>query len=155
MYTHIHVVSWLSLFEWETVCGLNKDWNKAKKNHGATLIASTCLFCSCTCMLVFVLVLDWHFSHYRTLLPICQTGEVMSLLVGRLFNSVSLCFCLCEFCYSVCNYFTLCAFLPTALMWQKMQAPWSIRLSIPLFPLYILNRLTVDLELLRVNRPWT
>jgi len=49
-------------------------------------------------------------------------------------------------------------FLPTALAWEVMQSPpfvcLSVRLSVRLFPLYLGNRLTVDLELLHVSGSW-
>ena len=42
-------------------------------------------------------------------------------------------------------------FLPTALAREVMRSPPSVRLSVYLFPLYLRNRLTVDLELLHVS----
>ena len=48
------------------------------------------------------------------------------------------------------------AFLATALASQPqvMQSPPSVRLFIHLYSLYLLNRLTFDLDLLRVSRSW-
>ena len=44
--------------------------------------------------------------------------------------------------------------LPTALAWEVMQSPPSVRLSVRLFLLYVRNRLTVDLEFLHAGKPW-
>ena len=42
--------------------------------------------------------------------------------------------------------------LPIALMRQVMQSPLSVCTSVRLFPLYLRNGLTVDLELSHMNR---
>ena len=44
------------------------------------------------------------------------------------------------------------ALLPTALVWEVMHSPPSVCLSIRLFPLYLWNWLTIDLEVLHVSR---
>ena len=43
-------------------------------------------------------------------------------------------------------------YLPTALAWEVMQSPPSVRPSVRLFPLYLRNLPTVDLERLHAGR---
>jgi len=44
--------------------------------------------------------------------------------------------------------------LPTALVREVMKLPPSVCLSINLLPLYLQNRLTIDLKLLHVSKSW-